>query len=251
MSNPNSSNNRSFSADGASTTRDVAAILVAGGSSIRFGKPKQFELLGDIPIYEHVVRVFANVNVIHTIVLVSRADDLEEMERGLKQMELPTKFHLVAGGETRQDSVSNGLNALKKESDIAIAVVHDVARPLVDEGLILSVIGAIRQYGSAVAGLEIVDTLKRVVNHEIVETVNRENLWRAQTPQGGRIELLRAAYDAAREAKIQGTDESQVLEHMGEQPRLVAGSNMNFKITYPIDLERARLTIDRRKKAEA
>ena len=228
---------------GKSSTRDVAAILVAGGSSSRFGKPKQFELLGNLPVYQHVARTFAMVDVIHTIILVGPTAHVDEMERGMSGMHIPAKYKVVAGGPMRQDSVANGLDALKNESEIKIAIVHDVARALVDSGLILSVIGAIREHGSAVAGLEIVDTLKRVVDHEIVETVDRTNLWRAQTPQGAKIELLRAAYDYAREAKFQGTDESQLLEGIGEQPRLVPGSNMNFKITYPIDLDRARLAV--------
>jgi 2-C-methyl-D-erythritol 4-phosphate cytidylyltransferase len=153
---------------------------------------------------------------------------------------------VVAGGETRQDSVEKGIRALQKVDGVRIALVHDAARALVEDSVVLSVIGAVREYGSAVAAIEVVDTIKRVVEGEIVETVSRENLWRAQTPQGAKIELMLAAFDSAREAGFQGTDESQLLERIGETPRLVQGNDLNFKITYPADLERARWILQNR-----
>ncbi len=151
-------------------------------------------------------------------------------------------WKIVAGGETRQESVANGLRAVSG-NEIRIAIVHDVARALVEESLIRSVIEAIREHGAAVACIPVVDTIKRAVNNEIIETIPRENLWRAQTPQGAKVELLRAAYDAANKANVQATDESQLLERIGIHPRIVKGSEMNFKITYPSDLARARYAI--------
>jgi 2-C-methyl-D-erythritol 4-phosphate cytidylyltransferase len=223
--------------------RDVAAILVAGGSSTRFGNRKQFETIGDLPMYQYVAHTFSRVAPIHTIVLVGPEQDVSEMEAGLRGLNLPVHWKVVPGGATRQDSVAIGLRAIRDEPEIKIGIVHDVARALVDEELILSVIAGIREHGSAVAGLEIVDTIKRVANNEIIETVPRENLWRAQTPQGARIELLHAAYESASETNVQATDESQLLERMGIHPRIVKGNALNFKITYPTDLERARLAI--------
>jgi 2-C-methyl-D-erythritol 4-phosphate cytidylyltransferase len=232
--------------------RDVAAILVAGGSSVRFGSSssamsrKQFELIGDLPMYQYVARTFSRVESIHTIVLVGPSTDLSEMEAGLQSLNLPMQWKVVSGGATRQESVANGLRATH-DDNIKIAIVHDVARALVDEALIRSVIDAIREHGSAVACLEVVDTIKRASNNEIIETIPRENLWRAQTPQGAKIELLRAAYDAAHKMNFQGTDESQLLERTGVHPLIIRGSEMNFKITYPIDLERARAVIKNHK----
>jgi len=224
--------------------RDVAAILVAGGSSTRFGKPKQFELLGGLPMYQYVVRTFSLIESIGSIVIVGRQEDLATIEAGMKKLNPAAKWQVVAGGETRQESVGHGLRAVHDDPEIKIVLTHDIARPLVDDVVILAVIGAVREFGSAVPAIEIVDTIKRVVDNDIVETVPRENLWRAQTPQGAKIELLRAAYAAARDTEFQATDESQLLERIGEQPRLIPGSNMNFKITYPIDLDRARLAVE-------
>ena len=226
-----------------SSNRDVAAILVAGGSSTRFGKPKQFELLGGLPIYQYVARTFSCIESIGAIVVVGREEDLIAIEAGMQELNPAAKWQVVAGGETRQESVEHGLRAIHDDPNIKIVLVHDIARPLVDDVVILSVIGATREFGSAVPAIAIVDTIKRVVDHDIVETVSRQNLWRAQTPQGAKIELLRAAYAAARDTEFQATDESQLLERIGEQPRIVPGSNMNFKITYPIDLDRARLAV--------
>jgi 2-C-methyl-D-erythritol 4-phosphate cytidylyltransferase len=227
-----------------SSNRDVAAILVAGGSSIRFGKPKQFELLGGLPLYQYVARTFSLIESIGSLVIVGRAEDVGTIEAGMHELNPAAKWQVVPGGETRQESVGHGLRAVHNDPAIKIVLTHDIARPLVDDVVILSVIGAAREFGSAVPAIEIVDTIKRVVDRDIVETVPREHLWRAQTPQGAKIELLRAAFAAARDTEFQGTDESQLLERIGEQPRLVPGSNMNFKITHPIDLDRARLAVE-------
>jgi 2-C-methyl-D-erythritol 4-phosphate cytidylyltransferase len=226
---------------------DVAAILVAGGSSVRFGdgssvSRKQFELIGGMPMYQYVARTFGRVDSIHTIVLVGPASDVVEMERGMQSLNLPKKWKVVAGGTTRQESAENGLNAITDEQDITIGIVHDVARALVEETTIRAVIEAIREHGAAAACIEVVDTIKRGEKDEIVETIPREGLWRAQTPQGARIPLLRRAYQAARSAEIVAiaTDEAQLLERIGVYLRIVRGSERNFKITYPDDLERAR-----------
>ncbi len=225
------------------SVRDVAAILVAGGSSVRFGRPKHLEMLGDLPMYQYVARTFSLIESMNTVVVVAPERDLPAVQKGMQTLNLPIKWKVVAGGATRQEYAGHGLRAVHDDPEIKIVLVHDVARPLVDDVVILGVIGAVREFGSAVPAVEIVDTIKRVVEGDIVETVPRENLWRAQTPQGARIELLRAAFAAARDSEFQGTDESQLLERIGEQPRLVPGSNLNFKITYPIDLDRARLIV--------
>jgi 2-C-methyl-D-erythritol 4-phosphate cytidylyltransferase len=162
------------------------------------------------------------------------------MEAGMQSMNLHVNWKVVAGGPTRQESAEKGLRAIESEQDITIGIVHDVARALVEEALIRSVIEAIREHGVAAACIEVVDTIKRAENDEIVETIPRENLWRAQTPQGARIPILRRAYEAARSGGFSGTDEAQLLECIGVYPRIVRGSEMNFKITYPSDLERAR-----------
>jgi 2-C-methyl-D-erythritol 4-phosphate cytidylyltransferase len=223
--------------------RDVAAIVVAAGSGNRFGAAKQFELLGDLPVYLHVARTFSVIEPLRNLVVVTRDEDVQRMTRGLEGLDLPIEWRVVAGGSTRQDSVAAGIEAVRELPDIAIVLVHDVARALVDDVVILNVIGAAREFGSAIAGLPIVDTVKRVAESEIVETVPREDLWRAQTPQAARLPLMLTAFDQAKAESYQGTDESQLLERIAEQPHIVLGSELNFKITYPADLERARMIV--------
>jgi 2-C-methyl-D-erythritol 4-phosphate cytidylyltransferase len=220
--------------------RDVAAIIVAAGSGNRFGAAKQFEFLGDLPVYLHVARTFSVIEPLRHLVFVTRSDDVARMQQGLLGLNPPIEWQVVEGGETRQDSVAAGIQAVRQLPDINILLVHDVARALVDDVVILNVIGAAREFGSAIAGLPVVDTMKRVADSEIVETVPREDLWRAQTPQAARLPLMLTAFDQANAEGYQGTDESQLLERIGEQPHIVLGSELNFKITYPADLERAR-----------
>lgn len=224
--------------------RDVAAIIVAAGYGNRFGAAKQFELLGELPVYLHVARTFAAIEPLRYLFFVTRSDDVEQMKQGLEGLGLPIEWQVVAGGETRQDSVAAGIEAIRKLPDINILLVHDVARALVDSIVILNVIGAAREHGSAIAGVPIVDTVKRVADSEIVETVPRDDLWRAQTPQAARLPLMLTAFDQAKAESYQGTDESQLLERIGEQPHIVLGSELNFKITYPADLERARQIVE-------
>ena len=219
---------------------DVAAILVAGGSSTRFGTPKQFEMIGGLPMYQYVARTFSRINSIGRIVLVGPATYLSEMKAGMASIGIHTDWAVVEGGETRQESVSNGLASLTNCEHVSIVIVHDVARALIEEATINSVIDAIREHGAAIAAIPVVDTLKRILDGVVEGTVSRENLWRAQTPQGARIELLRNAFRHAANARHIGTDEAELLEKSGVKPRIVEGSERNFKLTYRHDLERAR-----------
>src|SRR5437868_397730 len=108
------------------TGRDVGVVLAAAGSGSRFGKPKQFELISGEPIYRHVVRTFSQIASVKAVVVVTRTEDVAEIERGLSAMKLPCETQVIAGGETRQDSVANGLNLLRSDPSISIVLVHDV-----------------------------------------------------------------------------------------------------------------------------
>jgi 2-C-methyl-D-erythritol 4-phosphate cytidylyltransferase len=227
--------------------RDVGVVIAAAGSGDRFGKPKQFETLGGLAIYQHVVRTFSRIPAVGAIVVVTRDPDCPEMERGLSALNLVCEWRVISGGKTRQESVANGLRELQLIGQPSIALVQDVARALVSEACILNVIEAIRTHGAAIAAIPLVDTLKRVKEGGVIETVSRQNLWRAQTPQGALLADLLAAFDAARAAGYQGTDEAELLERIGKMPSIVEGSELNFKITYPTDLEWARTILANRR----
>lgn len=223
--------------------RDVGVVIVAAGSGSRFGRAKQFELLGDLPLYQYVTRTFAQVESIAMIVLVGRTEDVPAFEAGLSELNPSCQWRVVAGGDSRQESVARGLEIFCQMDDIEILLVHDAARALVDRALIEAVIASVREHGAALPALPVVDTLKRTDGENVIETVSRENLWRAQTPQGARYELMLGAYDVTPETLNETTDESQLLERTGIHPHIVPGSELNFKITYPDDLERARLIV--------
>jgi 2-C-methyl-D-erythritol 4-phosphate cytidylyltransferase len=142
---------------------------------------------------------------------------------------------VVAGGSRRQDSVLEGLKQAP-EGFAGVVLVHDAARPFVDVPLVEAVLAAARESGAALPVLGIVDTVKRVRDGRVIETVDRSELGAAQTPQAFRFRLLVEAYEAAFRDGITLTDEAMALERIGVAVTAVPGSARNRKITTPEDL---------------
>ena len=150
--------------------------------------------------------------------------------------------HVVAGAETRQRSVTEGFRCLSGEVDVV--VVHDGARPFVAPALIQAAIAAAARDGSAIAAIPESDTLKRVdADGTVVETLDRRYLWRAQTPQAFRREILREALVHAERHHLDATDEAALVECLPHPVRIISGSTWNFKITSPDDLRLAELLL--------
>lgn len=146
---------------------------------------------------------------------------------------------VVPGGDTRQQSVANGLAAV---GDPTRVVVHDAARPFVSPGMIAAVIDALEEGDGAVTALPVEETLKRVRDGKVLETVDRTDLWRMQTPQAFRTDVLRGAHEVARsEGRFDATDDAQLVERYGGTIVIVDGSPKNMKLTYAEDLEIAEL----------
>jgi 2-C-methyl-D-erythritol 4-phosphate cytidylyltransferase len=203
----------------------VWTIVVAGGSSQRFGRPKQFEAIGGTRIVDLSVAV-ARAASDGVVVVVPAAD--AEREGG------------VAGGATRSESVRNGLAAVP--ADAAIICVHDAARPFADALLYDAVIGAVIDGADcAVPGVNVTDTIKIVdADGVVVATPDRDTLRAVQTPQAFRASVLRAAHTSAAES----TDDAALVEASGGRVVVVPGTDDNRKITYPEDLEWARSRFD-------
>lgn len=223
-------------------SRHFALIPAAGvGARMGAGCPKQYLPLAGKPMLTHVLDTFAASPLIEHAFLVVSAGD------GYIRDALATAGHLEGritvlfnGGETRQRSVLNGLHAMREQvRDEDWVLVHDAARPGLTGGLIERLISALRD--DAVGGLlalPVVDTLKRGDTEGRAEqTVAREALWAAQTPQMFRYALLRRALEQA--AAV--TDEASAVEALGLRPRLVEGSPRNFKVTLPHDVALAEL----------
>jgi len=209
----------------------VAAVIVAAGEGRRFGGPKQFASLRGRPVLEWSLRAFENNPYVDAVVVV-----LADPAEGGRFTGFSAKVEaVVRGGERRQDSVANGVAALKAAGD-DIILVHDGARPIVPQELIERVIDGARAEGAAVPALPIEDTVKEAAGGRVVRTVDRSRLVRVQTPQGFAFGLLRRALDAAAAEGFTGTDEAALVERLGHVVALVPGDARNVKITSPQDL---------------
>jgi 2-C-methyl-D-erythritol 4-phosphate cytidylyltransferase len=191
--------------------------------------------LAGAPILTRTLRVFAACAAIESIVAVVPPQDLDFCRRRiLAEDSLGTRVELVAGGPQRQDSVHLGLRALPATG---IALIHDGVRPLVAMDQILGVIEIARAHGACIPALPLSDTVKRISDGGWVEaTLARTGLWRAQTPQAFRVELIREAHERARRDGFLGTDDAQLVERLGGRVWTLAGDARNIKITRPEDL---------------
>ena len=219
----------------------VAVVIPAGGRGTRIGGrlPKQFLTIGGEPILVATVRAFASHPAVDQVVIAAPAEHLTRTRRVVRQ--LPPRgatVTVVEGGAERQDSVWRGLQAIAEATEIIL--VHDAVRPFVSRALIDRVLKAALEAGAALCARPIVDTVKRVVNGHVAETLDRRGLWAVQTPQGFRAGLLREAHAAARREGVTGTDDAMLVERLGRPVHVVPGLAGNVKITTPEDLRRAR-----------
>ncbi|SHO50414.1 2-C-methyl-D-erythritol 4-phosphate cytidylyltransferase [Desulfopila aestuarii] len=217
-------------------TPTVAAIIPAAGSGSRMklDHPKQYHQLAGTPILIHTIRAFYHHPAIGRTVVVVPAEWLEKTREMLAEHGLSgDTLTVVAGGQRRQDSVMAGLRVL--DHDTEVVLVHDGARPLVSADLITRSAKAVHKHGAAIAAVPVKDTLKRGDKTcRITATIDRNNLWQAQTPQGAKLSLLFSAFETAGEMDV--TDEAMLLEHAGIPVMLVEGEETNLKITRPEDL---------------
>lgn len=214
----------------------IWAVVVAAGSGRRFGARKQFLELDGRPLFSWslpAVRAVAD-----SVVLVVPEENVRELE-GLRGMD-GVVSDVVAGGATRAESVRAGLVAVPESAEVV--VVHDAVRPFASERLFRSVVEAVRSgRDGAIPGVGITDTVKRVRDGLVVETLDRSELVSVQTPQAFRAAALRAAHAAGGDA----TDDAHLIEAFGGEVTIVPGEETNIKITTPADLAAAeRFVLD-------
>lgn len=218
--------------------RDVGVVIVAGGGSTRVGgdELKQFRWIAGKPMLLHSVQAFMAHPSVGMVVCVLPQRYAGDPPPWLFQCDVD-RLLVSIGGRTRSESVANGLDDLPDESRVVL--VHDAARPLVDLATIDRVIAAVREGTPAIAALPVVDTLKETdAAGNIVRTVDRTALWRAQTPQGFPRALLVEAHRRARADGIAATDDAALCERLGEVVRVVRGSERALKVTEPGDFAR-------------
>ena len=214
-------------------------MVAAAGGSTRMGQPKQHIKLGNRPVLIHTLMALQQVEAVDEILLIARQEDIDTFMAQAKEAGVSKLRTAVAGGNTRQQSVQNGLAALPPEADIV--GIHDGARPLIDPDTIAAVIDAAVEYGGAAVAVPVKDTLKRTdADGIIIDTPDRANLWRVQTPQVFDRAALCAAMDAAMAAGKDYTDDCQLMEAAGHKVKLVKGLDTNLKLTTPEDIALAK-----------
>ncbi len=218
------------------------AIILAGGAGKRMGAAtnKQFLLIENKPIIVHTLQIFEDCRAIDGIYLVVNQKDLPVIqEEILENYKFSKIMKLVIGGKLRQDSVSNGLEAIEHPCDVV--VIHDGARPFVSPAFIEKGIFLMEMYDAVIPALPVKDTVK-VISKEgfVVKTLERDSLWHVQTPQTFKHKLIVKAYREGMAKKHYGYDDATFIEHMGKKVKVIEGSPYNMKITTPEDLIIAR-----------
>jgi 2-C-methyl-D-erythritol 4-phosphate cytidylyltransferase len=215
-----------------------AVILAAAGKSSRFkdkNYKKPFVPLDGRAVWLHSAEKFLNRDDVKQLVLVISADDREYFQMKFAANAAILGINVVDGGAERADSIQKALE--KIQSDIDFVAVHDAARPCIVNEWITEIFSAAEKTGAAIPAIPVGGTLKRVAGGVITETVPRDGLWEAQTPQVFRRELLLKAY--AQRGGFVATDDAQLVERLGQKVTIVPGSVINLKITTREDLRLA------------
>jgi 2-C-methyl-D-erythritol 4-phosphate cytidylyltransferase len=218
----------------------VAVVLPAAGRGERLGAahPKAFLSVAGWPLLGHTLRRFATMPCVGQAIVAVPPGYLDALgELVARGTPWPFPIDGVEGGRERQDSIVGALAAIRGPVDVV--VIHDAVRPFVSMEVVVACIEGARRYGAAIAAVPLEDTLKRADGDRVRATVDRRGLWRAQTPQAFRIELLREAHARARETGLRATDDAGLVEWAGTAPRIVPGDPRNTKITTAADLHDA------------
>ncbi len=235
----------------------VATILPAAGLGTRMGadKPKQFLELDGTPLIIFTLRRLAACRAITDFFISTRAEDVVLLEDLVAKAGLGRPARVVHGGDTRQQSVSNALAQVDPATEVVL--VHDAVRPFVTPEQIDRVIAEARTRGAAILGIPAIDTVKEVKRASLPEdvalitsTIPRERVVLAQTPQAFSYSLLRDAFRKAREDDATASDEAALVERFGHDVFVVLGSERNFKITRPADMDLARFYLDQERRAK-
>ena len=217
------------------------AVIVAAGNASRMGGiDKVMALLKGEPMIVHTVRAFEKCDAIREIVVVTRPDlivPIMDLCHGFSKLKI-----VVTGGDTRQESVNLGLNALSDK--VRLVAISDGARPLVTPELIDRTVRAAHTYGAAAPGVPVKDTTKIVTGGIVRSTPDRSTLQAIQTPQVFDFDIIRGALKKAAEEKLSVTDDCSAVEQMGMSVRIVQGDERNLKITTPLDLKMAEYLLE-------
>lgn len=224
-----------------------SALIVAAGSGKRMnaGINKQFIKLNNKEIIAYTIEVFSkNKNIDEIVVCIKEEEELFFKEHIIDKYKLKN-IKIAYGGKERQDSIYNGLKKINRCCDIVL--IHDGARPFVDDTIINRSIESAKRNDAVVAGVPVKDTIKVVSENTIESTPERNTLWSAQTPQTFKYSLIVKAYEEAYKNNYYGTDDSMLVENMGHKVKMIMGSYENIKITSPEDIDFGEQILNTRK----
>lgn len=209
-------------------------VIPAAGRGKRMGADRNKLLLelNGVPVIIHTLRVFEKDPLCGGMILVIHPDDRETLTQLLKQYHIEKVTHMVQGGEERQHSVYEGLKAAAAD----IVMVHDGARPFIKQDVIHRLAEAAASDGGAIAAVPVKDTIKKVQNGLVIETVERSSLWSVQTPQAFQLEILMSAHQEAVRTGFLGTDEASLVEKTGGKVAVIESDYDNIKLTTKEDL---------------
>jgi 2-C-methyl-D-erythritol 4-phosphate cytidylyltransferase/2-C-methyl-D-erythritol 2,4-cyclodiphosphate synthase len=220
----------------------IVALITASGRGSRLsidgdGTPKQYLPLGGVPMLRHSILAFLQHPQISSVICTIHPDDINLYENAVLGLDL---LNPVFGGQTRQESVHNGLEALREYNPDKV-LIHDGARPFVSKQIISGILEKLKTHPAVIPAIAIEDTIKKYGDGKIEWTVERENLWRAQTPQGFIYQDILGAHKSFKD--INFTDDAALDEYAGIPVAIIPGSHNNFKITNKENYERAEQLI--------
>ena len=213
-----------------------SAIITAAGLGRRFGEAKQFKKLHGKPLYQYSIDTFIKSRLFDEIILVIPNSYQEKVQKEIKR-KYSSQVSLAIGGPNRQDSVKNAIQ--NSNSNIDLVVIHDAARPFITTTLIEKCISACETSDGAIIAMQPHDTVKFSKDNIVEKTIDRSNIWMAQTPQAFNKHTILEAYSFSNFDDLIVTDESSLMEKLGYKIMIVPGTGKNFKITTLDDWERA------------
>ena len=213
-----------------------SAIITAAGLGRRFGEAKQFKKLHGKPLYQYSIDTFIKSRLFDEIILVIPNSYQEKVQKEIKR-KYSSQVSLAIGGPNRQDSVKNAIQNSKPNIDLV--VIHDAARPFITTTLIEKCISACETSDGAIIAMQPHDTVKFSKDNIVEKTIDRSNIWMAQTPQAFNKRKILEAYSSNDFDDLIVTDESSLMEKLGYKIMIVPGTGKNFKITTLDDWERA------------
>ncbi len=221
----------------------ASAIIPAAGNGHRTKKTakKQFARINGKPLFHFCLNSFQKSSYVDEIVLVVPGDDIDFVKAEIQKSSSAKSLKVIEGGELRQTSVRKGFEAVDPEAKVVI--IHDAARPFVKPEFIDKIISEANAKKCVISALPSKDTLKIGDNGVVKNTISRSSIWRAQTPQAFRYEILKDCYEKVALEGSVFTDEAQIAEHAGYKIHIIEGSEYNFKVTYPEDMKLAELMI--------